>query len=106
MSETESHLGRTLCGIKEFLSRWAIFGEHEPVETIEAILQDKKMNAECIPGCRMLSEEECKIWQVEQDDSDEEMDEQWLEAITREDTVVCVLGNMNLSPERLPAERF
>ena len=77
---------------KEFLSRWAIFGEHEPVETIEAILQDKKMNAECIPGCRMLSEEECKIWQVEQDDSDEEMDEQWLEAITREDTVVCVLG--------------
>ena len=77
---------------KEFLSRWAIFGEHEPVETIEAILQDKKMNAECIPGCRMLSEEECKIWQVEQDDSDEEMDEQWLETITREDTVVCVLG--------------
>ena len=77
---------------KEFLSRWAIFGEHEPVETIEAILQDKKMNAECIPGCRMLSEEECKIWQVEQDDSDEEMDEQWLERITREDTVVCVLG--------------
>ena len=77
---------------KEFLSRWAIFGEHEPVETIEAILQDKKMNVECIPGCRMLSEEECKIWQVEQDDSDEEMDEQWLETITREDTVVCVLG--------------
>ena len=77
---------------KEFLSRWAIFGEHEPVETIEAILQDKKMNAECITGCRMLSEEECKIWQVEQDDSDEEMDEQWLETITREDTVVCVLG--------------
>ena len=62
------------------------------METIEAILQDKKMNAECIPGCRMLSEEECKIWQVEQDDSDEEIDEQWLETITREDTVVCVLG--------------
>jgi len=77
---------------KEFLSRWAIFGEHEPVETIEAILQEKKMNAECIPGCRMLTEEECKIWQVEQDNSDEEMDEQWLETITREDTVVCVLG--------------
>ena len=77
---------------REFLSRWAIFGEHEPVETIEAILQDKKMNAECITGCRMLSEEECKIWQVEQDNSDEEIDEQWLETITREDTVVCVLG--------------
>ena len=77
---------------KEFLSRWAIFGEHEPVETIEAILQEKKMNAECIAGCRMLTEEECKIWQVEQDDSDEEIDEQWLETITREDTVVCVLG--------------
>ena len=50
------------------------------------------MNAECIPGCRMLTEEECKIWQVEQDNSDEEIDEQWLETITREDTVVCVLG--------------
>ena len=46
---------------KEFLSRWAIFGEHEPVETIEAILQEKKMNAECIPGCRMLTEEECNL---------------------------------------------
>ena len=77
---------------KEFLSRWAIFGEHEPVETIEDVLRAKKMNGECIPGCRILSEEECKIWQVEQDDSDEEMDEQWLGTITREDTVVCVLG--------------
>lgn len=63
-----------------------------PLHTYGNILQDKKMNAECIPGCRMLSEEECKIWQVEQDDSDEEIDEQWLETITREDTVVCVLG--------------
>ena len=77
---------------KEFLSRWAIFGEHEPVETIEDILQDKKINGECISGCRMLSEEECRIWQVEPVDSDEEIDEQWLETITREDTVVCVLG--------------
>ncbi len=77
---------------KEFLSRWAIFGEHEPVETIEAILQDKKINGVCIPGCRMLSEEECRIWQVKPVDSDEEIDEQWLETITREDTVVCVLG--------------
>lgn len=33
---------------KEFLSRWAIFGEHEPVETIEDILQDKKINGVCI----------------------------------------------------------
>ena len=77
---------------KEFLSRWAIFGEHEPVETIEDILQDKKINGVCIPGCRMLSEEECRIWQVKPVDSDEEIDEQWLETINREDTVVCVLG--------------
>mgnify|MGYP002625218686 FL=1 len=77
---------------KEFLSRWSIFGEHEAVETIEDILQKKQIKAECIPGCRMLTEEECKIWQVEQDNSDEEIDEQWLETITREDTVVCVLG--------------
>ena len=77
---------------KEFLSRWAIFGEHEPVETIEDILQDKKINGVCIPGCRMLSEEECRIWQVKPVDSDEEIDEQWLEMINREDTVVCVLG--------------
>lgn len=77
---------------KEFLSRWAIFGEHEPVETIEDILQNKQINGECIPGCRMLNEEECKIWQVEQECSDEETDEQWLETITDEDTVVCVLG--------------
>ena len=54
----------------------------------------------------MLSEEECRIWQVKPVDSDEEIDEQWLETINREDTVVCVLENMNLSPERLPAEHF
>ena len=47
------------------------------------------MNAECIPGCRMLTEEECKIWQVEQDNSDEEMDEQWLETITRRYSCMC-----------------
>ena len=40
----------------------------------------------------MLSEEECRIWQVKPVDSDEEIDEQWLEMINREDTVVCVLG--------------
>lgn len=32
------------------------------------------------------------IWQVKPVDSDEEIDEQWLETINREDTVVCVLG--------------
>lgn len=91
---------------KEFLSRWAIFGEHEPVETIEDILQDKKINGVCIPGCRMLSEEECRIWQVKPVDSDEEIDEQWLEMINRKIRLYVYLENMNLSPERLPAEHF
>ncbi len=85
---------------KEFLSRWAIFGEHEPVETIEAILQDKKMNAECIPGCRMLSKEECKIWQVESVDSDEEIDEQWLE------TIEAILQDKKMNAECIPGCRM
>ena len=77
---------------KEFLSRWSIFGEHEAVETIEDILQKKQIKAECIPGCRMLSDEECKIWQVEPERFDEPGNERWLETITGDDTVVCVLG--------------
>ena len=77
---------------KEFLSRWSIFGEHEAVETIEDILQKKQIKAECMPGCRMLSDEECKIWQVEPERFDEPGNERWLETITGEDTVVCVLG--------------
>lgn len=44
------------------------------------------LDAEC------FLEEECRIWQVKPVDSDEEIDEQWLEMINREDTVVCVLG--------------
>ena len=77
---------------KEFLSRWSIFGEHEAVETIEDILQKKQIKAECMPGCRMLSDEECKIWQVEPERFDEPGNERWLETITGDDTVVCVLG--------------
>jgi len=77
---------------REFLSRWSIFGEHESVETIEEVLQKKQIEAECITGCNILSDAECKVWQVEQELSDKPGDEQWLETITQEDTVVCVLG--------------
>ena len=77
---------------RELLSRWSIFGEHEAVETIEDVLQKKQIEAECITGCNILSDEECKVWQVEQELSDKPRDEQWLETITHEDTVVCVLG--------------
>ena len=77
---------------RELLSRWSIFGEHEAVETIEDILQKKQIEAECITGCNILSDAECKVWQVEQELSDKPRDEQWLETITHEDTVVCVLG--------------
>ena len=77
---------------RELLSRWSIFGEHEAVETIEDVLQKKQIEAECITGCNILSDAECKVWQVEQELSDKPRDEQWLETITHEDTVVCVLG--------------
>ena len=50
---------------RELLSRWSIFGEHEAVETIEDVLQKKQIEAECITGCNILSDEECKVWQVE-----------------------------------------
>ena len=55
-------------------------------------MQKKQIEAECITGCNILSDEECKVWQVEQELSDKPRDEQWLETITHEDTVVCVLG--------------
>ena len=77
---------------RELLSRWSIFGEHEAVETIEDVLQKKQIEAECITGCNILSDAECKVWQVEQELSGKPRDEQWLETITHEDTVVCVLG--------------
>ena len=77
---------------RELLSRWSIFGEHEAVETIEDVLQKKQIEVECITGCNILSDAECKVWQVEQELSGKPRDEQWLETITHEDTVVCVLG--------------
>ena len=49
---------------REFLSRWSIFGEHESVETIEEVLQKKQIEAECITGCNILSDEECKVCQT------------------------------------------
>ena len=77
---------------RELLSRWSIFGEHEAVETIEDVLQKKQIEVECITGCNILSDAECKVWQGEQELSGKPRDEQWLETITHEDTVVCVLG--------------
>ncbi len=91
---------------KEFLSRWSIFGEHEAVETIEDILQKKQIKAECMPGCRMLSDEECKIWQVEPERFDEPGNERWLETITGRILLYVCWGNMSLSREKRPAERF
>ena len=47
---------------RELLSLWSIFGEHEAVETIEDVLQRKQIEAECITGCNILSDAECKVW--------------------------------------------
>ena len=69
---------------RELLSRWSIFGEHEAVETIEDVLQRKQIEAECITGCNILSDAECKVWQVEQELSGKPRDEQWLETITQD----------------------
>ena len=70
-------------------------------------MQKKQIEAECITGCNILSDEECNVWQVEQELSDKPRDEQWLETITHEDTVVCVLGeHESQSGEAEPAGHF
>ncbi len=80
---------------QELLSRWAIFGKHSDVDTIQEALNKKEIQAECIQGCSILSDEECKIWQAkapyvtEKDYNTENLS---LDRIGADDTVVMVLG--------------
>ena len=85
-------MGRSLhTTSRELLSRWSIFGEHEAVETIEDVLQKKQqIEVECITGYGSFF---CGGgWGGNRELSGKPRDEQWLETITHEDTVVCVLG--------------
>ncbi len=89
---------------REFLSRWAIFGEHADVETIETVLKGRKIPVKLIPGCEILSEEEMRIWcagdgkPVEEGIQGDRKDVDWqkqyagVEEIREDDTVVLVLG--------------
>lgn len=80
---------------REFLSRWAIFGRHSDVDTIQEVLAKEEIPAKCIRGCNILSEEERKMWQVTSPDTMEQgfdMDNLMLQKIGEEDTVVLVLG--------------
>lgn len=80
---------------QEFLSRWTIFGNHSDVDTIQEVLIKKEIQAECILGCNILSDEEYRIWQAETPyitKKDYSMDRLLLEKIGENDTVVMVLG--------------
>lgn len=75
---------------REFLSRWAIFGRHSDVATIEEVLAESDALTECIQGCEMLSEAERRMWQVPE--PEETIAESAIEEIRAGDTVVLVLG--------------
>lgn len=75
---------------REFLSRWAIFGRHSDVATIEEVLAASDALTECIQGCEMLSEAERRMWQVPE--PEETIAESAIEEIRAGDTVVLVLG--------------
>ncbi len=77
----------------ELLSRWAIFGRHSDVTAIETVLQEMRADAECLQGCSMLTEEECRMWQVQAEEGAScgiRMED--IEKIQPDDTVVLVLG--------------
>ena len=88
----------------ELLSRWAIFGRHDDVETISEVLRDRKLPVRFVPGCEILTEEERRLWQADncriqgEEEQNKEMSgscgDQYadLEEIGPEDTVVLVLG--------------
>ncbi|MFR6162047.1 MAG: hypothetical protein ACLUJR_02690 [Mediterraneibacter gnavus] len=88
----------------ELLSRWAIFGRHDDVETISEVLRDRKLPVRFVPGCEILTEEERRLWQADncriqgEEEQNKEMSgscgDQYadLEEIEPEDTVVLVLG--------------
>lgn len=88
---------------REFLSRWAIFGEQADVETIETVLKDRQIPVRLIPGCEILTEEEKRIWQAADSrpakekvhcDGGDGGGRQYgsVEEIGEDDTVVLVLG--------------
>ena len=92
---------------RELLSRWAIFGRYDDVETIREVLKARKMPVRFLPECEILTEEERRLWQAEncriQDsgEQDKEIPEicvnsgkqyATLDEIEPEDTVVLVLG--------------
>ncbi len=77
----------------QLLSRWAIFGRHSDVNTIEAALKETGAQAECLQGCEMLSQEECRMWQVrEPSGASGGIRLEDVAKIQRDDTVVLVLG--------------
>lgn len=89
---------------QEFLSRWAIFGKHSDVDTIEKILTDRQVPVKIIPGCEILTEEERRIWQAGGDGPADEKAQNGggntarqkyfgsLDEIGENDIVVLVLG--------------
>lgn len=100
-------MGRPYVESRELLSRWAIFGRYDDVETIREVLKARKMPVRFLPECEILTEEERKLWQAEncriQDsgEQDKEIPEicvnsgkqyATLDEIEPEDTVVLVLG--------------
>lgn len=50
---------------RELLSRWAIFGRYDDVETIREVLKARKMPVRFLPECEILTEEERRLWQAE-----------------------------------------
>lgn len=76
----------------EFLSRWAIFGRHSDVKTIETVLKETGVNADCLQGCGILSQEECRMWQVCEPAGTDGIRIEDVRNIQKDDTVVLVLG--------------
>ena len=92
---------------RELLSRWAIFGRYDDVETIREVLKARKMPVRFLPECEILTEEERRLWQAEncriQDSGEQDKEKPeicvnsgkqyaTLDEIEPEDTVVLVLG--------------
>lgn len=77
----------------QLLSRWAIFGRHSDVQTIEEALKESGVHAKCLQGCQMLSQEEGKMWQISgQTGICDGIRKEDIEQIQKDDTVVLVLG--------------
>ena len=102
----------------ELLSRWAIFGRHDDVETISEVLRDRKLPVRFVPGCEILTEEERRLWQADncriqgEEEQNKEMSgscgDQYadLEEIDRRIQWYLCLENMKHSPVRRRAGHF